>query len=130
MTISYGFGTIVDTDFESTILKVTEELKKEGFGVLTEIDVQATMKKKLDKDMAPYRILGACNPQLAHNAITNEPSIGLLLPCNVLVRQDDEGKIHVEFMDPGAVLNLVDNPNVETLASEVKSRLMRVMDAL
>ena len=130
MAVSYGFGTIVDTDFENTIFKVTEELQKEGFGVLTEIDVQATMKKKLDKDMGPYRILGACNPQLAHNAISNEPSIGLLLPCNVLVREDESGKIHVEFMDPGAVLNLVDNPNVETLASEVKSRLMRVMDAL
>lgn len=130
MAISYGFGKIVDTDFDSTLLNVTEELQKEGFGVLTEIDVQATMKKKLDKDMAPYRILGACNPQLADNAISNEPSIGLLLPCNVLVRQDDEGKIHVEFMDPGAVLNLVDNPNVATLANEVKSRLVRVMDAL
>jgi len=130
MSIQYGFGKTVATDFDSAIEKVTAELQKEGFGVLTDIDVQATLKKKLDEEMPPYRILGACNPPLAHKAISNEPSIGLLLPCNVLVRQDENGAVHVEFMDPAAVLNLVDNPAVGELAGEVKSRLERVMAAL
>jgi len=130
MSMQYGFGKVVETDFDSTIEKVTAELQKEGFGVLTDIDVQATLKKKLGEEMPPYRILGACNPPLAHKAISNEPSIGLLLPCNVLVRQDENGAVHVEFMDPAAVLNLVDNPAVGELASEVKSRLERVLEAL
>ena len=130
MSIQYGFGKTVEINFDSAIEKVTAELQKEGFGVLTDIDVQATLKKKLGEEMPPYRILGACNPLLAHKAITNEPSIGLLLPCNVLVRQDENGAVHVEFMDPAAVLNLVDNPAVGELAGEVKSRLKRVMAAL
>ena len=130
MSIQYGFGKTVATDFDSAIEKVTAELQKEGFGVLTDIDVQATLKKKLGEEMPPYRILGACNPPLAHKAISNEPSIGLLLPCNVLVRQDENGAVHVEFMDPAAVLNLVDNPAVGELAGEVKSRLERVLAAL
>jgi len=130
MSVQYGFGKTVEMDFDSAIDKVTVELQKEGFGVLTDIDVQATLKKKLDKEMPPYRILGACNPPLAHKAITNEPSIGLLLPCNVLVRQEENGTVHVEFMNPSAVLNLVDNPGVGELAGEVKSRLERVMAAL
>jgi len=130
MSMQYGFGKTVGMDFNSAIDKVTVELQKEGFGVLTDIDVQATLKKKLGEEMPPYRILGACNPPLAHQAITNEPSIGLLLPCNVVVRQEEDGTVHVEFMDPAAVLNLVDNPAVGELASEVKSRLERVMAAL
>jgi len=130
MSIQYGFGKTVATDFDSAIEKVTAELQKEGFGVLTDIDVQATLKKKLGEEMPPYRILGACNPPLAHKAISNEPSIGLLLPCNVLVRQDENGAVHVEFMDPAAVLNLVDNPAVGELAGDVKSRLERVLAAL
>ena len=130
MSIQYGFGKTVAMDFDNAIDKVTAELQKEGFGVLTDIDVQATLKKKLGEEMPPYRILGACNPPLAHKAISNEPSIGLLLPCNVLVRQDENGAVHVEFMDPAAVLNLVDNPAVGELAGEVKSRLERVLAAL
>ncbi len=130
MSMQYGFGKTVGMDFNSAIDKVTVELQKEGFGVLTDIDVQATLKKKLGEEMPPYRILGACNPPLAHRAITNEPSIGLLLPCNVVVRQEESGTVHVEFMDPAAVLNLVDNPAVAELASEVKSRLERVLAAL
>jgi len=130
MNIQYGFGKTVASSFDQAIDKVTQELQKEGFGVLTEIDVAAAMKKKLDKDMPPYRILGACNPPLAYKALTGEPSIGLLLPCNVVVRQDDAGKVHVEFMDPNAVLDLVNKPGITELAGEVRQRLERVMGAL
>ena len=130
MDTKFGFGKMVDLGFEEAVDTVTEELGKEGFGVLTEIDVQATLKKKLGEDMRPYKILGACNPPLAHQAVSAVPEIGLLLPCNVLVRENEEGKVRVSFMDPGAVLGLVDNPDVEPLAAEVKTRLERVLDAL
>lgn len=130
MSTGYGFGKQLATTFDKGIEHVTAELQKEGFGVLTEIDVAATLKKKLDADMPPYRILGACNPGLAHQALTAEPSIGLLLPCNVVVRQDESGGVFVEFMDPAAVLQLVDNPNVATLAAKVRAKLERVMQAL
>jgi len=130
MNSHYGFGKTVNLAFDPALLRVTEELQKEGFGVLTEIDVKATMKKKLNADMPPYRILGACNPQIAHRALSAEPQIGLLLPCNVVVRQDGAGKVHVEFMDPNAVLQLVNRPEVTQLAGEVRQRLDRVMAAL
>ena len=130
MDTKFGFGKPVDLGFEEAVETVTEELGKEGFGVLTEIDVQATLKKKLGEDMPPYRILGACNPPLAHQAVTAVPEIGLLLPCNVLVREDDAGKVHVSFMDPGSVLGLVDNPDVVPLAEQVKAKLERVLSAL
>lgn len=126
----YGFSKQVEMGFEEAIDKVTEELQKEGFGVLTEIDVKATLKKKLDVDKPPYRILGACNPVLANQAIDAEPEIGLLLPCNVLVREDENGKVIVSFMDPEAVLQLVNKPGIAKLAAEVKARLERVRDAL
>jgi uncharacterized protein (DUF302 family) len=126
----YAFGRTVSMDPATAVQKVTEALSKEGFGVLTEIDVSATMKKKLNLDLPPYRILGACNPQLASQAIAAEPEIGALLPCNVVVRQDAEGRTRVEFMDPNAVLQLVDRPEVNILAAEVRSRLERVMAAL
>ena len=127
---NFGFGKIVSTDFDTAIQQVTEELAKEGFGILTVIDVQATLKAKLDVDMPPYRILGACNPVLANQAITAVPDIGLLLPCNVLVREDKEGLVHVDFMDPGAVLGLVGNPRVDPLAGQVKHKLESVLAAL
>jgi uncharacterized protein (DUF302 family) len=130
MDTKFGFGKPVDLDFEKAVETVTEELDKEGFGVLTEIDVQATLKKKLGEDMPPYRILGACNPPLAHQAVSAVPEIGLLLPCNVLVREDDAGKVHVSFMDPGSVLGLVDNPDVVPLAKQVREKLERVLAAL
>ncbi len=130
MNTKFGFGKPVDLGFEEAVETVTEELGKEGFGVLTEIDVQATLKKKLGEDMPPYRILGACNPPLAHQAVTAVPEIGLLLPCNVLVREDDAGKVHVSFMDPGSVLGLVDNPDVVPLAEQVREKLERVLAAL
>ena len=128
--MSFGFGKQVDLAFDAAITKVTDELQKEGFGVLSDIDVAAKMKEKLDKDMPPYRILGACNPPLAFQAISAVEDIGLLLPCNVLVREDSAGNVHVDFMDPASVLSLVDNPGVEPLAAEVKQRLLKVRDAL
>jgi uncharacterized protein (DUF302 family) len=126
----YVFGKTVTLPFDDACRRVTEELAKEGFGVLTEIDVAATMKKKLDKDMPPYKILGACNPGFANKAITAEPPIGALLPCNVVVRQDAAGQTHVEFMDPNAVMDLVGRPEVHEIASEVRGRLVRVMNAV
>lgn len=126
----YGFGKTVDLSFAAALDRVTQELQKEGFGVLTDIDVTTTMKKKLGIDMPRYRILGACNPPLAHRALTAEPSIGLLLPCNVVIREDAAGKVHIEFMDPGAVLDIVGRPEINALASEVRQRLERVSQAL
>jgi len=125
---SYGFGKEISAGFEQAIDKVTEALQKEGFGVLTDIDVAATLKKKLDQEIRPYRILGACNPPLASRAIDAEPSIGLLLPCNVVVRELDGGKVRVEAMDPVSVLNLVDNEKVDEIAQEVRRRLERVLE--
>jgi uncharacterized protein (DUF302 family) len=130
MAIKYGFGKSVSLSFDAALERVTQELQKEGFGVLTEIDVQATLKKKLNADMQPYRILGACNPPLAHRALTAEPEIGLLLPCNVVVRQDEAGTVRVEFMDPAAVLELVGKPEIHRLAAEVRAKLVQVMAAL
>ncbi|MBT3205793.1 MAG: DUF302 domain-containing protein [Gammaproteobacteria bacterium] len=124
----YSFSTTVSDDFNRVIERVTEALKAEGFGVLTTIDVKATMKAKLDIDHKPYHILGACNPSLAHKAIEAEPDIGLLLPCNVLVRENNEGSITVAFMDPAAVLTLVDREEIAALAEDVRDRLHRVMD--
>lgn len=127
MKTKYGFGKKVDMEFADALARVTQALQGEGFGVLTDIDVAATMKKKLDRDIPPYRILGACNPPLAHRAIEAEPTIGLLLPCNVVVRQERDGAVHVEFMDPEAVLELVENPEIRQVAGEVRRRLERVM---
>ncbi len=130
MSSEFGFGKIVDESFDGAIEKVTAELEKEGFGVLSDIDVAAKMKAKLDKDMPRYRILGACNPALAYQAISAVEDIGLLLPCNVLVREDADARVHVDFMDPQSVLSLVDHPGVEPLAAEVKGRLQKVLAAL
>jgi uncharacterized protein (DUF302 family) len=130
MATRYGFGKTVDVPFADAIDRVTQALQQEGFGILSDIDVAAALKKKLNKDIPPYRILGACNPPLADRAITMEPSIGLLLPCNVVVRQDGIGRVHVEFMNTDAVLQLVDNPGIAQLASEVRQRLERAMAAM
>ncbi|MDH3901327.1 MAG: DUF302 domain-containing protein [Gammaproteobacteria bacterium] len=126
----YGFSIKMDDSFENTIARVTAALKEQGFGVLTEIDVKATLKAKLDVDRLPYTILGACNPPLAHQALESDPDIGLLLPCNVVVREEEDGSITVAFMDPAAVMNLVDKPGIETLASEVRGKLEQVCEAL
>ncbi len=130
MTSRYAFGKTVDATYEQALERVTQTLAKEGFGVLTEIDVAATLKKKLGKDMPPYKILGACNPQFAHRALEAEPQIGALLPCNVVVRVDASGKTVVEMMDPQAVMNLVDRVEVGTIAAEVRARLERALEAL
>lgn len=130
MSAGFGFGTQVELSFDDAIDKVTAELEKEGFGVLSDIDVAAKMKAKLDKDMPRYRILGACNPALAYQAISAVEDIGLLLPCNVLVREDASGSVHVDFMDPQSVMSLVGDPGVEPLAAEVKGKLQQVMAAL
>lgn len=126
----YAFGRTVGLGFDQAVQRITEELAKVGFGVLSDIDVQATMKKKIGLEMPPYRILGACNPGYASRAIAAEPQIGALLPCNVVVRQDDAGKVHVEAMDPRAVLQLVDNPAVPELANEVRGKIEQALAAL
>jgi uncharacterized protein (DUF302 family) len=126
----YGFNITLESPFEETLRKVVDALKQEGFGVLADIDVQAALNSKLNVGMRPYRILGACNPPLAHRALAAEPDIGLLLPCNVVVREENDGKTVVAFMDPAAVLRLVDRPEVHALGMEVRARLERVRDSL
>jgi uncharacterized protein (DUF302 family) len=126
----YSVSTKVNTGFDETIERVTAALKDEGFGVLSDIDVAKTLTTKLGVEQAPYRILGACNPQYAHQALSAEPEIGVLLPCNVVVRQDADGDIEVMFMDPMTVLSLVDNPKVPALATDVRARLDRVLEAV
>lgn len=130
-TLRYGFERrLADTTFEQAVEKVTAALKSEGFGVLTEIDVKATLRKKLDVDFRRYVILGACNPKLAHRALAAEPQIGLLLPCNVVVQEAPEGAVVVSMADPRAMFAMVDNPAVAPVAAEADERLRRVIDAL
>ena len=129
MRNKYGFGKTVAMSFEAAVAKVTQELAKEGFGVLSDIDVSATMKKKLDREMRPYRILGACNPPYAAQAIEADPSIGLLMPCNIVVREDTTG-VHVEVLDPIALFEMTDRADVAPLAREVRARLDRVLATL
>lgn len=129
MSNRYSFGKTVDTGFEQTIERATQALAKEGFGVLSDIDVAATLKKKLNVDVPAYRILGACNPQFALRALEAEPEIGTLLPCNVVVRKQG-AKTAVDIMDPLAVMELVGKPDVAKIAGEVRGRLDRVLAAL
>lgn len=126
----YYFNKIIDLPFEKAIEHVTEELKKEGFGVLTEIDVQATLKKKLDVDFRPYRILGACNPPFAHKALSAEPHIGIYLPCNVVVQDAGNGRTEVAAVDPMVAMSRVDNAGLEPIAKEIQMKLQRVIENL
>lgn len=126
----YGFGRTVGLGFDEALAKVTAELQKQGFGVLTEIDVSAMLKKNLNHNIPPYRILGACNPSYAKRALAAEPSIGLLLPCNVVVRQDEAGAVRVEFLDPGMMGQMTANPAIAPIGAEVREKLQKVLRAL
>ena len=126
----YAFSCTTGKSYDETVAEVTAALHEQGFGVLTEINVSAVLKTKLDIVKRPYIILGACNPVLANQAMETEPDIGLLLPCNVVVREEENGSITVAFMDPTAVLALVENPDVAALAAEVRGRLQKVCDAI
>lgn len=125
----YGFGTTLDASYDEAVAAVKDALKAEGFGVLSEINVKQTLKDKLGVEMAPYVILGACNPPLAHRSLTAEPEIGLLLPCNVVVRAEGE-RTRVDVADPVAMLGIVGNPELDAVAAEAKQRLQRVVAAL
>jgi uncharacterized protein (DUF302 family) len=128
--MSYHFSKTLDIPFDRAIPHVIEALKREGFGVLTDIDVAATMKAKLGEDFRPYRILGACNPQLAHRALQLEDKIGTMLPCNVIVQQHEGGGVEVSAVDPAASMQAIDNPGLAELAAEVQARLKRVVQDL
>lgn len=126
----YSFSTKLQGKVDEIEQQLITALKEEDFGILTEIDVRATLKEKLGIEKRPYKILGACNPPLANQAIEADPDIGLLLPCNVVIREEEDGSVCVAFMDPSAVLKLVERDNVDALASEVRSRLLRVRDSM
>lgn len=125
-----GFHLHLDSDFESAVAQVTEALKQEGFGVLTEIDVRATLKTKINVEHRPYKILGACNPSLAYRALTAAPEVGLLLPCNVTVAANDAGGADVAIIDPLAMLDILQNDALTLIAAEARERLQRVAAAL
>jgi uncharacterized protein (DUF302 family) len=127
---SIGISVELNTDYASALELVTAELKKEGFGVLTEIDVKATLKQKLDVDFRPYMILGACNPPLAHRALQAEPEVGMLLPCNVTVSQEEDGRVLVSLLNPNLMADLIDNPALTGVAKDAEERLQRVASAL
>lgn len=128
--MSYYFGKEVTGNFEDTITAVTEALKKEGFGILTEIDVKQTLKKKLDVDFRNYRILGACNPPFAYKALQAEENIGTMLPCNVIVQENQVGTVSVAAINPIASMQAVNNPALLDVANEVSTRLQRVVNSL
>jgi len=128
--MTYHFSKIVDLPFDDAIEAVTKALAEKGFGVLTTIDVRATLKKKLDVEFRPYVILGACNPQFAYQALRHEDKIGTMLPCNVIVQQRDDGKVEVSAVDPVASMRAIDNPQLGSVAGEVQNRLKAVVDSL
>lgn len=128
--MEYGFTRTVSMPYDKAIEKVTEELQKEGFGVLTSIDVRETLKKKLDVDFRRYIILGACNPPFAHQALSAEIDIGLLMPCNVIVYETDHHEVQVSFFDPQIMSRIIEQPRIGELATELKAKLLRVADAL
>lgn len=128
--MQYSFNKILDMSFDDAVNKVIDELKKEGFGVLTDIDVQMTLKKKLDVDFRKYRILGACNPSFAYKALQTESRIGTMLPCNVIVQETGEGQIEVSAIDPIASMQAIENPELQDIADQVQAKLKKVVDSL
>jgi uncharacterized protein (DUF302 family) len=128
--MSYYFSKTLQMPFDEAITRVTEELKKDGFGVLTEIDVRATLKKKLDVDFRNYRILGACNPPFAHRALLAEDKIGTMLPCNVIVQEIGEGSVEVAAIDPIASMQAIDNPGLGEIAQQVQAMLKLIVERL
>ena len=130
MSTEYGFSRKLDIPYEQAVEKITTSLKEEGFGVLTEIDVKATLKKKLDVDFRRYVILGACNPPFAHKALQAELEIGLMLPCNVIVYEADDGRSVVSAMNPMAALGIVDNPDLQEVAEKVTEKIQRAVETL
>ncbi|GAB4446095.1 MAG: DUF302 domain-containing protein [Anaerolineae bacterium] len=130
MSTDLGLSTTLNASYEEAIEQVTAALKEQGFGVLTEIDVKATLKKKIDVDFRRYVILGACNPKLAHRALSTELDVGLLLPCNVIVYENDDQQTTVSIVDPLSMLGVVDNPDMQPVADEARSRLEKVVSAL
>lgn len=128
--MSYHISKTITGNFDEIISRVTAELKKEGFGVLTEIDIKGTLKKKLDVDFRNYKILGACNPEYAYNALQTEDKVGAMLPCNVVVQETNDGKIEVAAVNPQASMMAIENPKLETLAGDVTQKLERVVNAL
>lgn len=128
--MSYHFSKTVNDDFDTAIEKVTGELKKEGFGVLTQIDVQDTLKKKLNVDFRKYKILGACNPHFAHEALLAEDTIGTMLPCNVIIQEGKNGKVEVSAVDPVASMMAIKNDTLVGVAMQVREKLNRVIDKL
>lgn len=128
--MKYFYSATIDKSFEEAINTVTDLLEEEGFGVLTEIDVKETLKKKLDVDFKKYRILGACNPNFAHKALTSEDKIGVMLPCNVIVEEHEDGQVEVSAVDPVASMQAVENDELYPIAEQVQSRLQKVIDKL
>lgn len=128
--MSYYFSKVLEMTFNEAIARVTEELKKEGFGVLTEIDVKETLKKKLGVDFQKYRILGACNPPFAYQALQAENKIGTMLPCNVIVQETSEGQVEVSAIDPVASMQAIENPTLKKIATEVRNKLKKVINSL
>jgi uncharacterized protein (DUF302 family) len=126
--MSYYFNKTLDMSFAAAIQKVTEELKKEGFGIMTEIDVKAALKKKIDVDFRKYQILGACNPSYAHKALLAEDKIGTMLPCNVIVQEKEDGKVEVAAIDPVASMQAINNEKLKGIALEVQAKLKQVID--
>ena len=128
--MSYHFSKKLDATYDEAIIRVTEELKKEGFGIMTEIDVKEALKKKLDVDFRKYKILGACNPSYAYKALQAEDKIGTMLPCNVIVQETDDGQVEVSAIDPIASMQAIDNISLGDIANEVREKLKKVIDNL
>jgi uncharacterized protein (DUF302 family) len=128
--VTYHFTRVVDLGFDDAIAKVTQALQEHGFGILTEIDVKATLKRKLDVDFRPYRILGACNPKMAYQALQVESKIGTMLPCNVVIEQSADGKVEISAVDPVASMSAIDNPKLGAIANEVRDMLRKAVEAV